>query len=254
MAQISKYFGWLRVVPIWAGLMSGSFSIVREIVGLYSTNPSPFWQKNVFWSCVWITFVIAMLIAWFIKNQELNAEKAKREKPDIQGEIKEVHEFSGTSNSGFDYFFTLNVFLRNKGRAIGIRDYSLRMIQGDHTYTGEKSSLKSYCLERKEPHPGKSFAGTEMKAVEYPLLDLGDMKNVPLDSVGRDGWIRFAVRGVRFFEDEWEEDGNTRILKKVELTIIADDGTKLILESSQPFQATGEIRECTKPPMPVHRL
>jgi hypothetical protein len=185
------------------------------------------------------------LVNTYRQEFQRELQELKKNEPDIECEIKEVQEFSGTSNIDFDYFFTLNVFLRSKGRVAGIRDYSFRMIQGNHTYPGERSSLRGYCVERKEPHPGRGYEGTEMKAVEYPLIDMWDLNNVPLDRSGRDGWLRFVVRGVRFFEDEWEEGGEVRIPKKVELTIFADDGTKYILESSQPFQAKSEIRKCT---------
>ena len=47
--------------------MSGAFAIIREAFNLFASNPDPIWQRQLFWSCVWIASIISMFAAWVIE-------------------------------------------------------------------------------------------------------------------------------------------------------------------------------------------
>lgn len=169
-------------------------------------------------------------------------ENVENKRPEIVGEIKAVYEDFPSSSFGFDYIFTINVYLKNKGEAVGVRDYKLRLIQGAHVYLAEKVSLRSYYLERQESHPTGRYGELGETDAGYALTDLEDMRNEPLTQVGRDGWLRFVVQGVQW-KDEYEEDKQTRIPKTLELTVVDGDGTEHKIVSSEPWEVAGRIRK-----------
>jgi hypothetical protein len=83
--------GSSKSFPIWVALMSGLFAVIREVANLYAPTQTPLWNKSVFWACVWVTFVVSSITAWYLKHRDLIEEKAKNSKPDIQGGIPEVY-------------------------------------------------------------------------------------------------------------------------------------------------------------------
>jgi hypothetical protein len=210
-----KYLSLLKVIPIWGAVMTGSLSLVREAVTLFSQRPDPIWQKNIFWSCVWIAFIISITTAWVLKHQELIAEKTKNEKPDIQGETKEVffdqtfnvELFDGEHNYE-DFCFTINLYISNHRAETTIKEFKLALIARGRLCGGEKHSADGFYVQRR--------AGRER------LIDVEESNDVPLKH-SRNGWLRFVVIGVEISENERE--------LQLELDAIDKDGTSYRLIS-----------------------
>jgi hypothetical protein len=216
---IGKYFGWLRVAPIWVGFMSGSFSIVREAVILFSDNPNPIWQRNLFWSCVLVAFIVSCLMAWVLKHQELLAEKAKNERPDIKGEIEAV-DVDGYG----DHFFSLKVRLTSGRAATTISGFKLTVAWGGQTYQAEDAPVKEYFIERNVLHPMPFETQTDTRF--FSLEDLAKDNGVLfVKGTHREGWLRFLVRGVPVFNSFSTSDGREQFLKEgAELVLTVFDG------------------------------
>jgi hypothetical protein len=65
---MGSYLKYPGLIFLWmVALMSGSFSIFRELYGIYSgTVP----QRTVFWSCAQIAFIISACALWAIEHRE----------------------------------------------------------------------------------------------------------------------------------------------------------------------------------------
>jgi hypothetical protein len=216
---IGKYFGWLRFAPIWVGLMSGSFSIFREAIALFSQNPSPFWQRNVFWACVWTTCVLSLILAWYLERRERINEQVKNTLPEIVGEIKRV------GVSAFDdYFLSVESRITSNRAETTISDFSLTVTYEGHTYEGVGEPVKEYYLEREIHHPAPFETTTETRY--FPLEDLAKDNRVPFTrGASRTGWLRFLVRGVKPFSGFATAEGKEQFLKEgVKLVLTVYDG------------------------------
>lgn len=242
---MSKYLGWLKFVPIWLGLMSGSFSIIREVALLYSETPSPIWQKTLFWSCVKITFFPSMIVAWVIKHNELLTERAKNAKPNIGGKIKEVHvskHFSLLSKAISDefydgFYFAIRVYAANQGAATTISEFKFVLTSNGCSYIGEKASLEGYYIERRDDPT--FLLGVESHIAREDLTDIEDSNDEPLDHT-RNGWLRFRVSTIPQAENDVERQ------MEIELTAIDKYRTEYKLDSLPQSQweksKTGEIK------------
>ncbi len=82
-------WSWLKILPLWIGIMSGTLAIVRETYGMFATNPVD--PKSIFWECTRIAFILSAAIAWWQKDQ---AVKARDEviKTLTAGPILQPHE------------------------------------------------------------------------------------------------------------------------------------------------------------------
>jgi hypothetical protein len=87
VSKLKSHFGWLRIVPIMVGLISGILSIFREV--LLFTAPDKVQEKPLFWASVRIAFVLSLIAAWWIEHKrssELTArlEEIERAMPEIK--------------------------------------------------------------------------------------------------------------------------------------------------------------------------
>jgi hypothetical protein len=79
-----SYFRYPLYAFLWVvALMSGMFSLFREMYGLYSgTLPA----RSVFWSCTQIAFVVTAAILWVVEHKERLdlQEKLTDQKPHLE--------------------------------------------------------------------------------------------------------------------------------------------------------------------------
>jgi hypothetical protein len=72
---MSSYLRYPLLVLLWmVALMSGGFSLFRELYGLYSgTVPA----RSMFWSCTLIAFILSAAILWAIEHKSNNSHRPK---------------------------------------------------------------------------------------------------------------------------------------------------------------------------------
>ena len=58
-----------RFISIAVGLTSGVLSLIRE--GLMLFDPNRFGGEVLFWRCVWIAFVLSMIISWAMEHRDV---------------------------------------------------------------------------------------------------------------------------------------------------------------------------------------
>ena len=77
------YLQYPLSVLLWVvALMSGGFSIFRELYGIYSgTLPA----RSLFWSCVWIAFVVSAAILWAMEHKA--KEEAEKKLTDLRPKL-----------------------------------------------------------------------------------------------------------------------------------------------------------------------
>jgi len=84
---LSALRGWLKRVPLVVALMSGIFSLCRELYGIYGGHILP---KTLFWSFVWIAFIVSSTIAWFQEHAKVVRLESNAKFPAVDVQLKEV--------------------------------------------------------------------------------------------------------------------------------------------------------------------
>src|SRR6266404_2780590 len=197
-------FGFLKVIPIWVALMSGLFSIVREVANLYPPTQSALWDKKVFWACVWVTFVVSSLTAWLLKQHELLAEKAKNIEPKLGGRIDcsdhdvgwDVERF-GVDEEGEMHLkvcFTLAVTLWNhSAAATTVSGFTLDVLWAGREFRADWLPVSNYSVKRGIPRSDFDQWGYE--TMSTPLTAFPD--NVEITNRNhQSGWLRFLARRI----------------------------------------------------------
>jgi uncharacterized small protein (DUF1192 family) len=162
-------------------------------------------------------------------KSEIEEEKAKNAKPNIQGEIKEVYFdrswslFSEPVSGGNydDYVFYINVYLANRGAETTIKEFKFVFKVDGKPYNGERMTVEDYYVLRPSVTAKK-------------LIDLEDSNDVPL-KYSRNGWLRFGfgVKPIQRVNDESGEELANRKLE-IELDVIDKDETPHRLETVPP--------------------
>lgn len=83
---MSLKWSWLKIVPLWIAIMSGSLSVFREAYGIFVAQPVD--SKSIFWQCAWIAFVVSAAIAWWQEHHALTVERSKNQRPEVSVTIE----------------------------------------------------------------------------------------------------------------------------------------------------------------------
>lgn len=83
----ASLFLWLKWLPLTVALMSGAFSLYRELYGLYVGVIPP---KSLFWECMLIAFIISSAIAWVQEHVKYLTEVKKGHSPNISITVHQV--------------------------------------------------------------------------------------------------------------------------------------------------------------------
>jgi len=152
---------------------------------------------------------------------ELEAERAKRAKPDITGQINGVYcETWGNAEPGddgrvwFDHHFVVKTFVTNRGAATTIERFKLVLKAGEHSYEG---------VREKDTHDLKDG---EINWRQWGANELGDLEksnDEPLE-YSRNGWLWFVVFRVAHVENKAEME--------LELYAVDKDGISYKLGTS----------------------
>ena len=90
MTSVVTYLRYPLVMTLWIiALMSGVFSLFRELYGIYS-GVIP--QRSLFWSSTWIAFILSAASLWALEHKERLVLKRRMEdtlpKPILSAEFK----------------------------------------------------------------------------------------------------------------------------------------------------------------------
>jgi hypothetical protein len=122
-----SWLGFFKILPIGVGLVSGILGVTQQIILLYSLNPNPIWQEKVFWSFVWIAFVISSIIAWLIEHKKVRSLETRIQEsltPKLSGRILNYWiQNSAERNAQIIFFFFVRI--SNQGQPSIASDYVL---------------------------------------------------------------------------------------------------------------------------------
>lgn len=205
--------------------MSGILAILREVASLYAPTKDLFFAKRLFGACAVIAFIISGFIVWFLKNQELIAERAKNEHAEITGKIKEVY-FKARYDG---LHITMLVFLTNHRATVTIQDFRLRFSADGADYVGQAYDVEDYSIVREEEPRPSTFTRRE---VWEPLSDLRDDNTTPLSrNTHREGWLRFRLLKLPYNPEHGQ----------VTLEVIDASDKLHQIKISDPWPQTGRI-------------
>jgi hypothetical protein len=125
---VNPFLRWPAIVGIRSiALMSGALSLFRELHGISTNTPT---TRSLFWSCVWIAFIVSAFISWFQERLAASQEKDARtlaenrlndSAPKLFLEYSEQHAAEFMTYSG--------LFVRNSGKQQAFKvDLSAEMI------------------------------------------------------------------------------------------------------------------------------
>jgi len=115
-----SYLSWLQILLLMVGLMSGIFSLFREVFLI--NHPEKAQNAHLFWRCVFITFIISAVSLWVSERQKTLDLKARLDELTKPGFVVE----SGRQMSAFGNNITttfLSVRITNRGADSAIFDY-----------------------------------------------------------------------------------------------------------------------------------
>lgn len=132
------YLRYPLLLILWlVALMSGAFSIFREVYGIYSGVIPP---RSLFWSCTWIAFVVSAAILWCLEYREKKSLKKQiaDEEPKLMFGVCAGIDWS-ILESRNEYVFTL----RNYGHrpALYVQIEPLKSAGEQYTLLFEKSDI-----------------------------------------------------------------------------------------------------------------
>jgi len=186
-------------------------------------------------------FLVGSFLAWREQHRLVLAEQAKNARPEIKGEIKELHvehEWGGTPPN-CDCFVVLRAHLVNYSPAVStIKDYRLSVTSESGSVYSSSSKLSTYFWQlAKEPVRQYDFTvGTRIIREEIPDLSRL-LATVPLErGHGKEGWLAFCMKSQR------TEDENMKP-KAARLTMIDAFGGEHRVECSSPWETSGTIVE-----------
>ncbi|HEY0172058.1 MAG TPA: hypothetical protein VGB98_13630 [Pyrinomonadaceae bacterium] len=193
----------------------------------------------------------------------LAQEQAKNARPEVAGEIDEVHaEHALNSHKRpivYDCFLTVGLRIRNKGAATTIERYKLTLKSGGFSYEASSLSVVDYYRERVELHR-EGFGTTESMSNEA-LKDIeSDKGNLLTKGQHREGWLRFfvAVPFTDVHDDIYMRNLEEEFEKDAEIIITVVDGygeSHPPIIGKAPFDTLQRIRRIKRPPRyTTHRI
>jgi hypothetical protein len=225
------------------GLISGSGGVALAFLAAYFAFVS---QHNI--AILWLLSVLCISFAayrvWVKERRALIAEQTKNAKPEIGGEIEEVHDkwvlpayrdAEKVSDTSLEYFFTIKARIYNVRPVPTTLRFELWLQAPNANFRANRSSLSGLHLRREEHATGTLSRTARMQTATEELTDLEKLGRTPL-ALGseHEGWLRFVI-----------PKANSAYKKDVEsLCLVARDvygGTHIIQSDRSEWYHSGEI-------------
>ena len=114
MPSFFSYISWFQIFLLMVGLMSGIFSLVREV--LLINHPEKAKDGHLFWRCVFITFIISSVWLWVSEHQQTLDLQGKLDAlttPALTADFGELFRPASTHPS--DVMVTVSGVVKNQG-------------------------------------------------------------------------------------------------------------------------------------------
>jgi hypothetical protein len=141
MSDFLSYLGWLQIVLLVVSLMSGIFSLFREVFLI--RHPESAGDVHLFWRCIFITFIISSVWLWSDEHSKLLAEH-KRHEAQLDFTFDGEYTASLTSDPSSNVVFFIAGNIANSGDMPSIvRAWTLDLDLPDGTHISPKLMLFS---------------------------------------------------------------------------------------------------------------
>jgi hypothetical protein len=129
MPEYFSYLSWFQILLLMVGLMSGVFSLFREVFLI--KNPEKAKDGHLFWRCVFITFIISSVWLWVSEHQQTLALQAQLDGltvPSFDGYFADV-----ITERGAVLIVTVDGKIWNRGAPSAIVDWKMNILLNDGT-------------------------------------------------------------------------------------------------------------------------
>jgi hypothetical protein len=184
------------------GLISGVDGVALAFAAAYFAFVS---QHNIaiLWLLSVLSFAFAAYRVWVKERRALIAEQTKNAKPEIGGEIEEVHDKwvlpaypkdEKITDTSLEYFFTIKARIYNVRPVPTTLRFELWLQAPNANFKANRSSLSGLHLRREEHATGTLSRTARMQTTTEDLIDLEKLGRTPL-ALGseHEGWLRFIV-------------------------------------------------------------
>jgi hypothetical protein len=123
VSEFFSYLGWFQIVLLIITLMSGIFSLVREVVVI--KHPERANDTHLFWRCIFVTFIISSVWLWADEHSKL-LEEHKRHNVQLEFTFSTLATASRTVDPNSDVIVTVGGSITNAGEMPSIvRNWTL---------------------------------------------------------------------------------------------------------------------------------
>jgi len=196
-------FRWLRAIPLWVGLMSGSLALLREVAGTFFPSKVP--ENKLFELCGWGAFFVCGVWAWWIEHgscKELSAEIERlneEQKNTVPMLSIVVYEALLETRFGYNDLF-VNAEIDNQRFAAPslVTSYVATLEVGEHRYTNavplhDLNEYQSVCAEEITDE----YGNPDMEYCNHETLkDLPgsiDHEHPVVANLPHKGWLHFRI-------------------------------------------------------------
>jgi hypothetical protein len=226
----------------WRGRMSGSASLLLTFLSIIFA----FQQGDAKWYfflAATLCFVYGAYHVWSVEREELNAERARNQRPEVKGELLETHFRQAISQGGkhpnyLDYYITLKVHLVNiRQVSTTIKEFVLKVETSSGEYFAHINRWKQGDLAQRKEEKRYGFFNLPVSNNETIIDDLLSIESphaAPLNyGEGRIGWLNFILPKVSH-----EQIKEIRLMT---LIVVDAFGTSHEIIAAPPWKGVGEI-------------
>jgi hypothetical protein len=189
VSDFFSYFGWLRIVLLGVTLMSGIFSLFREVVLM--RHPEKVGHAHLFWRCLFITYIICSFWLWCGEHSLLLAEHKKHE-AQLDFTFHGEGTASVTTDPNSSVIFFIAGTIANSGEMPSIvRDWTLDIDLPDGTRISPKLMLFSNKFADVSGETAQHMSGDKFDLARDYLPDIASRTAVT-SGAGLPGFIMFT--------------------------------------------------------------
>jgi hypothetical protein len=194
VASFFSYFSWFQIILLMVSLMSGIFSLFREVVLI--NHPEKAENAHLFWRCVFITFIISSVWLWISEHQQTMDLQSKLDalaKPQFVIDANRTFVSPIDSNDGM---VLVTMHITNLGApSVIVSPKMVVAVNGGNDLEGLWLAPPDRPVDIQQPN---STGGVRFQPSQYLMSRAGEK---PIDHNGAvDGFMWFRVPGLEKYD------------------------------------------------------
>jgi hypothetical protein len=189
MSPFFSYLSWFQIALLMVALMSGIFSLFREVVLI--NNPEKAKDGHLFWRCVFITFIISAIWLWVSEHQQTMDLRVKLDELTKPQFVIDANQVFAAPINGSDAMILVMLHVTDLGAQSVIKEPKIILAVNGSDLSAQWLGLPDRPIIIQQPN---GVAAT-FPPNEYLMTKAGEK---PIDRNGAaEGFIWFRVSGLK---------------------------------------------------------